>query len=507
MLQYHTVNHSPQAGTLFSCTHIALLERLEPARHGACPISRFAPSTEEHTTEAGAGTFGLARHLDQAIITTDLQIPPDNLPSSLACNNGGIQSKTPNGVRYGPESLATQQRHLLKMTDKVLLKRSEVRHQQGNVDTCRNFLKSSTMELWHENELTFGKQQTKRKKKNKVGKDIERLDALPPVLSKFPSTIHDHGGNGDVNPSGFKTTDDPLFGLETTAAPKDTESFKTLFGQYRSDYQTLMKEEEVLKAMNDELSNLEYHLAEQHRFFSKCLRSTDFAQQLCRAIEKADLEPSSSVSEGSRSESDTPSLIEQYFDQKGNVGVYRERLQELEYHFQEGLLEREFIVDRGDTLDVSDETFNKTYNARRAEIEEDIDLAVTEANTLAERCLDAGLEIDKYRRNGPSVRAPSTTHNANSIPDVYSLGEVASGDDTLRNPVTEWLPHAREPSSRTIGKWLHSVADHVNGNIEVVGNQLGSEGSPFNHPESPVLRDLLNGNDRHSSPLTQQCNH
>jgi hypothetical protein len=120
----------------------------------------------------------------------------------------------------------------------------------------------------------------------------------------------------------------------------------------------------------------------------------------------------------SSARSETPPLLAQYYDRKGDIGIFRERLQELEYHYQEELDERDIAIERGDPLDVSEEQFNKNYELQREAIIFDLTQAENDAQTLAQRCRAEGLEITERRPDSSEEAALSPLQ---ALPDAREV--------------------------------------------------------------------------------------
>lgn len=354
------------------------------------------------------------------------------------------------------QSLAAQQRKLISLTDKVLLKRTQQSHQRSTVETCRNFLNASLNELraaidsWLPERLappTARSSRRRKKRKKKAGNsDNTGITVAPPDVTSTDlgqtsiegeSTPQPHSHEPTVNETRLKT--------------------EHLFEQYRIDSEALIAAEANLSALTDDLSILEYELCNLLKVLRQQLRSIDFTASLHSALAQLDLEPTDSSQRASRAGTETPSLIAEYFDQRGDVGVYQERLQEVEYMYYEGLVERELIAERGDALDVSDAQFQETYELRRKKLHEEIRTAEEKAAMLADRCREENLDIDKYRRAGPSLRATSTLGQPNSVSDPHTTGgnlfEVAEQAESGSNAE---LP-INTRSSGKVDTWLQDL--------------------------------------------------
>ena len=363
------------------------------------------------------------------------------------------------------ESLAVHQGRLIRLTDKVLLKRTQMQYQQANVETCRHFYNTSLAKLnpgsgskpSEDPQGQVGQRKRRRRKRRSKLNENGGIDALQLDAATTP-TLPDTEQEQVITAPDQVAPEHDFVEYTVLDSPVD---FASLAEQYSIDYHTLTQEEAKLKALINELSSLEYELKELHESMRAKLGSKHFVRDLHTELEELNLEPRYSSKATSRAGTKTPSLIEEYFDEKGNAGVFRERLQEQEYWFHEGLLERALIADRGDPLDVSDEKYVETYNARRKDLKDDVEAAEAKAMALAERCREAGLDIDKYRKNNPSIQGASTAGRTNSAFGIYIPGDEEPG--MAMGPLYEEKSHSpvRNRSAKQINTWLRSVPNHV----------------------------------------------
>lgn len=393
------------------------------------------------------------------------------------------------------QSIAAQQLQIIKMTDKVLLLRTQMLHQQGNVDASRNYFNQSLSALnsaiqhWQPSiqRKSLKKKKNKRKKQSDVYEEAafklpvaDSASLVPSVPDHTPEQSHPVSGDTAANTA----APDP----GPSSDPSPSPDLSTLLNQYQTDYQTLVQEETKLRAIVDALSSLDYQLAGLHKSIRGKLRSKDFTHDLHLALENVDLESLASSQVGSKAETETPSLVAEYFDEKGNAGVFRERLDEMEFMFQEGLIERALVADRGDTLDVSDEQFQENYNIRRKNLIEDINDAESKAAALAERCQEAGLDINKYRRTNPSIQAASTVGYANSGYGMFAPEDESVGVQLVPvHGVDSGSPTAG-PSSSRVDNWLRHMQVEEKHDL-AVNQEIQLEGQSMAYAEDWVLAE------------------
>ena len=171
------------------------------------------------------------------------------------------------------------------------------------------------------------------------------------------------------------------------------EQSSRLHRQYQSDMTILKTRQEGLMKLRGELSTLEFRLQNKELMLKEVLKTAEAT--FSDALWTDDNTVSSSTSgSATHSASQMDPLLARYFDRKGDEGVFRERLQELEYYHAEGLVEREFFADRGETLDISDDGFLDDYHTRREQVLSDLHAAEREAADLAAQCHAAGLNTD-----------------------------------------------------------------------------------------------------------------
>lgn len=368
------------------------------------------------------------------------------------------------------DDFAKHLRRLRRRIDIVLLKRTQWRHEHQKTESCRRFLRESTNELMSAMhvqqpvDVSQSSPQSKKKKKNNAKKDQEiagdRQSNDPHVASsaKVDSSVSTAGTNQEV-----------VGGIGAETMPTTVVNINELFERYLDDFESLAKQEELEKKLMEDLSSREFHLEELHQAISKDMHSSRFAAELRTEMLQESL-PSSDSSSRTSSEESLPPPVEQYFDLQGNIGIYLERLQDLDYEHQEGLQEREFVRDRGDELEISDEEFESNYKVQRAKIESDLNGARYQIAVVAERCKQAGLDPEIYRNAAQSPHSMSPVPSGRRAPTGLpkQVKEPAS-----RPPLS---PTGRGPSSLEIEGWLRDVPDNPD-----------PDAGPLPPPEFPQL--------------------
>lgn len=323
---------------------------------------------------------------------------------------------------------------VIEAVEEILLVRTRLEYQFSTIALARSFLESS-------------------------------LDALEPCLAEANESnsgmsmqsIIDESARGEDQPivvqgAGIyigKDEDVPTEPGATRSVPALTRLSHSL-AKFREELARVREEEKVLSRMIDGASKKEYRLNERHKAMLALLRNPERATEILGHVTSRDgqsLLPSESV----HAASDIPSLVQQYFERCGDIGVLRERQDELRENYDEGVFERELIAERGDELEVTDEDFNKTFRERDAEFERELEVAQQEAKLLRESCLAAGHDIEQYRisQRSPSLSESSEDQTMQQILAPNHPRNTSQGDVIVSG-------FARKPS-RAIGEWLRTV--------------------------------------------------
>lgn len=423
-------------------------------------------------------------------------------PSQQSDNDVQILDSTKtmeDSVMDRSRSLALQQRKLAKIIDHLLLRRTQLQHQQATVDNCRSFLDSSltnldaSIESWLPEGTASASARAKGKKKQRKRKSKEAPgESLGPFIPKHasfsssvaeqtPELVTVRPPTPDTMSFGAHQTDrnsggDDQQRPETQPATDAMSHFRTLLEDYRKDYRNLLREETKLKALSEEVSNLDYELKELNMKLQDHLALEDFVPNLHAALRELNLRPPFSSPTASKAGTATPPLVAKYFDEKGNAGIFRERLQEEEYWHHEGLIERALITDRGDVLDVTDEQFQQNYDHVRRNLDADIAMAEAKAAALKQQCEDAGLDIDKYRRTVPSIEAASTAGRTQSVFGLAVPEDALSDIEAIAVQTTRPISIQSIRASNKIDSWLRNVSN------EDIQNAVKDESEPlFEH--------------------------
>lgn len=340
-------------------------------------------------------------------------------------------------------------RKVRRLTDEVLLKRTEWRHEYDQLEHRRRFLNTSTADLMAAMEILLGI--SEGSSGNRSEEPEKAAGSIPGLEERSPSDSNtDRSGTSSNNRDERRDS--------SSVTDPDTRSSQgnnlaKLNHQYHEDYKAVQTQESKTTQLGDDLSNLEYRLQNELKLVQQRMYTTEFVSDLKSEAMREPLAPS----EGSSCESSEvslPPLVAQYFDMKGDVGIFQERLQELDFAHGEGLTERAFVRERGDPVVPSDEEFDYNYRMKRKEIEQDLKTAQEEVEMLHQRCVDAGDLPETYRTSRPSLYPASTQQSGQialeRVPDIPLIHEVQLG--RLGPPA-----HTERHSTHRIDSWLRSV--------------------------------------------------
>ena len=92
-------------------------------------------------------------------------------------------------------------------------------------------------------------------------------------------------------------------------------------------------------------------------------------------------------------------MLRHYYDKAGDVQVMRERLLEIVDIHNEEKGRREFLGDQDESLDLTDEEFEKLYAVDLEDAEQNLSNAVEACRAAEQACLEEGIEIPHAKRS------------------------------------------------------------------------------------------------------------
>ncbi|KAK5725252.1 hypothetical protein LTR17_013121 [Elasticomyces elasticus] len=220
--------------------------------------------------------------------------------------------------------------------------------------------------------------------------------------------------------------------------------------QYRTDCDAVEAQRETLREAQSGLTVLEFRLAG---------KEVDLADTLTAVGANLPDDTGDAVSSNNDAEEkvthDTPPLLRQFYDRKGDERIYQERLHVHEDTYREGVAQRELLADRDDPLPTTDEEFELEYQTQLDIILADLHLAQADVAQLTRDCEAAGFGTE-VRRNLARHHIMSTPYSADQDPFPPP---VVRGD--FLQAVDGFLPanpsHQFDQRSNGIQGWLASV--------------------------------------------------
>ena len=270
-----------------------------------------------------------------------------------------------------------------------------------------------------------------------------------------------------------------------------------LYDQCQDDRASRRAKELQISSLRADLAILEYRLMEKERELALYLGNNLNAIALS---EDASTDPTSPST-------DVPSLLEKYYDRKGDIGIQIERLQELKDRHREEKIHRDFMADRDEPTNDTDEEFRLRYEEQRQHILDTLAAARWDVHELQVACEGAGLLIkpestDAFANleahtldsrgvldasRSPSIPHPGTDcgigHLSPSIKmrrtrDLFDSMPQQSSPDLSRG-VVQWLEDVctASPSRSSPSMWQHldmEALDLASGNIQTPEIRPGS---------------------------------
>ena len=334
-------------------------------------------------------------------------------------------------------------RSIPRLIEEDLLKRTQWRQEQQKLDYCRKWLSEST-EALHKAFRRRAHNKRLQNRKRLMEAVTQELLASPPTTDSEESSGKDTSSNEQL-----------VSALSTDNDVNSADDLTKLHESYIRDLQAMQQQENTVKTLIDDIGNSSFNLEDQMRTLRDNMRAQASAEERRMGISEDD-HVAAGVRSRSNSGTDTPTLIREYFDRVGDVGIFQERLLELTDTYEEGVVERDFVKDRGDVPPVSDQEFEDTYRARREAIERDLQQAQDESNALRKSCVKAGYDPDSHRKPKHSVYsssyAPSYPYNVDQTAE-YPQAQIQQ----LRIPIPIRQAEPSTMDASRVGTWLSAV--------------------------------------------------
>lgn len=192
---------------------------------------------------------------------------------------------------------------------------------------------------------------------------------------------------------------------------------------YEQMYESFVRLDTYTKSvtrLEEELYQLELHVSEKEARFYE-----DYVKPLCGDdFYSTDDEEYCMISRSEASTEDIHPLLQRYYDKAGDIGVFKDRLSELEFHHQQEMLMRNERMGLGEPISPPEQTFQKSYFIERSNTIRDLSEAQAEARRLREECLRNSLTPEDFHdTDGPE--APQDHSGAMVNPLSNACGDKA----------------------------------------------------------------------------------
>lgn len=190
-----------------------------------------------------------------------------------------------------------------------------------------------------------------------------------------------------------------------------------LYRQCESDRAVLNANEMRITSLQTDLDVLEYRLMKKENEFA------------LTTLKEAELNISGSIDDitdnSGNTSTDIPSLLGQYYDRKGDVGVQLERLDDLEDSYLEERERHDFLTDQGEMSIDSESVLRLRYEEQRQQILHELEAAQQDVHALEIACREAGIPIEARSRSGAEAAATSESHGG--LVDIFNDTRSSSG--------------------------------------------------------------------------------
>jgi len=339
-------------------------------------------------------------------------------------------------------------RRFRRMTDQILLKRTVWRNQYAELERLREHYNESVMRVIismqiprSTSDYPYTRRQERKWKRKTARASIAKANAMLEEL--LPSE--------PITPS----TSEPDASVQSVVESRATGSSDSVPNlalaqeELLKNHKLLNIQETKVKELMDELNNLEFHISNLERELSNQMHSERFAGQLRLDLED-DLSISNSEVTVDSESDDPPPLVAEYFDAAGNYNIYLERMEDLDYEYQEGLVFREVLRDRDEPLEPSDEAYSSNYLSHRRDIENSLNQTRDLMRDLQIRCEQAGLDPELYRNAAVSMNSVSGSRSAH-------VNLALSGRMQQASLVPSERMSPSKPGQRYVQSWVDEV--------------------------------------------------
>ncbi|KAK5112760.1 hypothetical protein LTR62_003858 [Meristemomyces frigidus] len=270
------------------------------------------------------------------------------------------------------------------------------------------------------------------------------------VLAKRSETANERGKLNQLYADIFQIVQDMHDTCVVEWPPPDNiDRIDRLKQKCKRSFEDLVPHEAARMKAETLLSNLERSLFQEEQIISAALASLpSTADSMPIPMEDdalAGLEDVQSVS-------DMPPQLQKYYRRAGDLNIWKERLQELEFLYVEGVEQRDFLRDRGEKLNVSDDLFDADFERKRTAMAIQLESAEKDALRLAAECRAAGWLTEEDREVSSSNASASARSSIYYAPSQHprsefelnlnmeqEVSQTTPTDSWTLGPVSHWL--------------------------------------------------------------------
>lgn len=260
--------------------------------------------------------------------------------------------------------------------------------------------------------------------------------------------------------------------VETGSLTSSFSQMTELFEQLKIDHTNLIAQEAVTKQLQCNLGNQEYETMTAEKqlgdIFAILLSTLDleFEDSECEDMES--IEPPTT-----RSGYENP-LVADYYTRKGELGILRERLADLDYEHRVELADREVKIDQAILLNETPSEFRRRFESVRERINIQIISSEAHVRRLEEECKMAGFDIGSEKAS--SAESQNDDHSIQQpelepgkviyiIPGRLKHPIASDAADTSAVPTTRLRSEATTTYAKPnpvsdrefVHQWLHDI--------------------------------------------------
>lgn len=241
-------------------------------------------------------------------------------------------------------------------------------------------------------------------------------------------------------------------GLEQNSTMAIYGSLLKLYEQLQDNQRELDVQEENTNLLVNRLSSLEYQYGQNEGRLFESLQNEVFGSSLEPARETPPLldDVTDYLASKDSSTSMHP-ILQEYYDRTGDIGVWQDRLVDLELAQRKAAISRETRANAGQAVFPSDIDFYDEYRQKRESILMEIALAKADSKRLRGECKALNLELSESEssaggtegrlpyqsNNGPPKRVESSRESQDV--QISDINLLRTGHSAAKDRIDHWL--------------------------------------------------------------------